>query len=741
MHIQGVTEALTKADIRKHLNSLTADLGQAFKGSLHRINKQSVRRKQVALRALTWVSTTYRSILAEELCHALATEIGDRALDEDAILTPKLIVDSCLGLIYIEESTSQVYLVHLALKEHLQAEKLISEDTMDAQTYVTNTLLTYLCLNEEDKDRYDESLPQLRRELCLSFYTYATCNWGFHARLASPNLIRKHALRYLQKEHAYARGLTSLFEHISTKSERVPIYTLTDLAQVPHQLTGLHVAAAFGLSTLVQDLLDLGIEVDALDEQRNTALHVASANGQTEAAIVLLQSNAKVNISNIFAHTPLYDAVIMSQEALVSELLNRGAAAEVKCAWEWSPLQKAADKGDLTIAKLLIKHGASIMSRSARGLIPLHRAAGQGHLEMIKELLKAGSPVDSQTVDGWSPLHGACSAGQTKAVNLLITNHANVNLQSFNGCTALHRACRRNHYQIVQALVEHGANLLCQNSEGDIPLHQAAKGNSLVICKFLIRHANSSAPLQLRSVNNFHRTPREEASYHGYRHVADELQQHELENGIIQGTEMSDLEMAVKDHNLPCLKMLLAGNSDADFGKLENLTLLHLALLLDDEDISRYLMGLPTVNIASVTVDGWQPLHCAANVGNSTLVELCLDHGAPVSAKTSDGQTPLHKACQTGDLDCVELLLDAGADVNADDVCGLTPLHTASSAGFQSIVELLISHGAKINVRDKSLRTPQICAAEAGNHAICQFWRQRHNPEWNFRRAAASQEL
>lgn len=741
MHIQGVTEALTKADIRKHLSSLTADLGQAFKSSLHRIHKQSVRRKQVALRALTWVSTMYRSILTEELCHALATEIGDRALDEDAILTPKLIVDSCLGLIYIEESTSQVRLVHLALKEYLQAEKLRSEDTMDAQTYVTNTLLTYLCLNEEDKDRYDESLPQLRSELCLSLYTYATCHWGFHARLASPNLIKMHALRYLQKEYAYARGLTSLFEHISAKSERVPIYILTDLAQVPRQLTGLHVAAAFGLSTLVKDLLDLGMDVDALDEQRNTALHVAAANGQTEAAIVLLQSNAKVNISNIFAHTPLYDAVTMSQEALVSELLNHGAAAEVNCAWEWSPLQKAADKGDLVIAKLLIKHGASVMSRSHRGLIPLHRAAGQGYLEMIKELLEAGSPIDSQTMDGWSPLHGACSAGQAEAANLLIANHASINLQSSDGRTALHRACRRNHLQTVQALVGQGADILCKDKEGNIPLHRAAKGNSLLVCEFLVRHGDSSAPLQLKSTNISHRTPREEANYHGYRQVADELQLYELENGIIHGMEMSDLEMAVKDHNLPHLKMLLAENSDVNSGKLEKLPLLHLALLLDDEDISRYLMDLPTVNLASITVDGWQPLHCAANVGNSTLVELCLDHGAPVSAKIYDGQTPLHKACRTGNLDCVELLLNAGADVNADCGCGWTPLHTASSAGSLSIVELLINHGAKINVKDKCSRTAQVCAAEAGNHAICQFWRQRHDPEWNFQRAAASQEL
>ncbi|KAL9608899.1 MAG: hypothetical protein Q9167_006295, partial [Letrouitia subvulpina] len=235
-------------------------------------------------------------------------------------------------------------------------------------------------------------------------------------------------------EQAYARGLTSLFERLSTKSERVPSHIPTDIVQVPHQLTGLHVVAAFGSSTLVKELLNLGMEVDAVDEQKNAALHMASANGQTEAAVVLLQSSAQINISNT-ARTPLYEAVIMLQKALVSEPLNHGAIAEIKCAWEWSPLQKAADKGDLEIAKLLIKRGASVMSRSHRGLIPLYRAAGQGHLEMIKELLKTGSPIDSQTTDGWSPFHGACGAGQAKAATLLIANHASINLQSNDGRT------------------------------------------------------------------------------------------------------------------------------------------------------------------------------------------------------------------------------------------------------------------------------------------------------------------
>lgn len=294
LHMQGITEALTKSEIRRYVNNLTADLGQAFSDTLARIKEQSPRRKRLALRALTWVSSTYRPLSAQELCHALATEEGQSEFDEDALLNPKVVIESCLGLINIDQGTTQVRLVHLALKDYLQRVDLRSESTMDNETYMTTTLLTYLCFGEGSAGRNGNKSIEARQGLSASFYAYATWNWGYHARLAPAAAIRQQALTYLQRKSANALDLS---KSIGTP-ETAPMLWQPNSFGEPHLLTGLHIAAGFGLSELVVDLLGLETGIDTVDSYHNTALHIAVTNGQLEAAMVLLRANANPNSFN-----------------------------------------------------------------------------------------------------------------------------------------------------------------------------------------------------------------------------------------------------------------------------------------------------------------------------------------------------------------------------------------------------------------------------------------------------------
>lgn len=373
----------------------------------------------------------------------------------------------------------------------------------------------------------------------------------------------------------------------------------------------------------------------------------------------------------------MYDAVALSHAPLAIALLDYGAAVDAECEDIWSPLHKATDVGDLEITRLLISRGASVLSETARELIPLHRAAGQGHLDIIKELLQNGSPVDSATVDGWTPLHGACNSGQAEAAEFLAANHAEVDWKSNDGRSALHRACKGSHHKTVQVLLKYRADVFINDDEGDIALHWAAKAGCLAVCESLLNNDEASTALQLKTLNNEKRTPREEAMYQGHRHTADVLKDHELKNGIVSEGPPNSLELAMKNnHDLVEVKQLVEEAAQGDPTIHKNFKMLHRALLSNNEAIARSLIDLPTTDLSSRTDDGWQPLHCAANSTNSALVQLCLDHHPSINATTHDGQTPLHKACKTGDLSSVSLLLGAGADVDVKDRWGWTPLHT-----------------------------------------------------------------
>ena len=62
--------------------------------------------------------------------------------------------------------------------------------------------------------------------------------------------------------------------------------------------TPLHAAAASGQISVVKLLLELGVEVDAVNTFGNTALHVACLNGQDIVVSKLLEFHAAVNAVN-----------------------------------------------------------------------------------------------------------------------------------------------------------------------------------------------------------------------------------------------------------------------------------------------------------------------------------------------------------------------------------------------------------------------------------------------------------
>lgn len=46
-----------------------------------------------------------RTLSIDELRHALATRLSDTELDQDNMISPRIVVESCLGLLVIEQKT------------------------------------------------------------------------------------------------------------------------------------------------------------------------------------------------------------------------------------------------------------------------------------------------------------------------------------------------------------------------------------------------------------------------------------------------------------------------------------------------------------------------------------------------------------------------------------------------------------------------------------------------------------
>ena len=105
-----------------------------------------------------------------------------------------------------------------------------------------------------------------------------------------------------------------------------------------------------------------------------------------------------------------------------------------------------------------------------------------------------------------------------------------------------------------------------------------------------------------------------------------------------------------------------------------------------------------TTKFAGVT--NITPLHLAAMMGFSTLLQYLLDNGRKdeLTIIDSDGYTPLAWACDHGDVTVVNQLLDAGADINMPgEQMGVSALWAAASCCHIEIVQHLLERGAEVN--------------------------------------------
>jgi len=415
LNIDAVLQETTIHRRRQKLNAMTDGLGlsDVFGAMLDRIKGQGGEKSRLGMAALMWISHSERPLKANELCHALAVEIGSPRLNSDNVPSMGTLLACCQGLVAVDREASTVRLIHFTLQEYLRVHPELSSI---AHSTMAETCLSYLN-SQQVKALSTSPFPDPQG---TPFLEYSSPYWGVHAQRDLSDCAKSLALKLL----------SDYGNHISTKillERHSPYLHKTNFDKLS-LFGGPHCASVFGIVEVVASLLEVeGCDINQIDCAGNTPLVWAALNGHEEVVRILLErGNVSLDKPDVYGRTPLLLGVKNGHEGVVKILLGRG------CIWPGRP-------GNC-------------------GQTLLHCAAEYGHEGVVKILLgRDDVDPDKPDVYGRTPLYCASWSGNEGVVKILLGREdVNPNKPDLYDQTPLYCAAWYGHEGVVKALLTRG---------------------------------------------------------------------------------------------------------------------------------------------------------------------------------------------------------------------------------------------------------------------------------------------
>jgi ankyrin repeat protein len=581
------------------------------------------------------------------------------------------------------------------------------------------------------------------RLLCLRGIVEKRDNDGNTPLLLAALGGHTHAAKVLWEENADIearnnQGSTALHLALKGGNEELALLLLNEGASTKWPgatISSVQYAAFVGQTSVVQKLLELGVDIQDAGEHGEPALTCAASAGHTEIVSLLLSNKAELDLQNGTGCTALHQASRNGHGDTVRLLLEKGADFKLSDNMGKTALHEAASRGHEDVVRLLIGKGADCTAIDENFATPLHLAAVSGRDKIIHLLIRAGAVVDALASGRRTPLSFACSHGHESTARALLAMGGQVAGPEIT--PPLIAAATGGHLGIIDLLQSH------RNADGAIGevealLAAAYNGHGLVIKK-LLRWGG----LDINAVGPGGASALYFAATNGHDSAIQAL----LEEGadVDQRSDMDWLPIhgaALNGHASAIRTLLNAGSDveclqnvfDEDLLSLrgsdrEGLVRLFIQFAratkrfyttIKDGDIAK--IREQATNTAIVNMrdgNGYTALHMAVEYNCTEAIPILCDVGTGVDTKNWLGRTALFEAVLKRNVEAQRLLLQYGSNMNLKDHSGRTALHAAVMTEQEVSVKILVEAGADTSIKDNSNQmNPRQYAEVRGYEAI-----------------------
>ncbi|KAJ7465134.1 ankyrin repeat-containing domain protein [Mycena latifolia] len=701
LYIDALAKKTTVRAVRDALENFPADLNGLYDSTMLRIESQTTDDRNLALKALAWISYAIRPLSVTELQQALAVSPEDTELDCDNITDVDVIVSVCAGLIEIGHE-HDVRLIHFTTQHYLN--EVYARQFAQAHTEIATICLTYLSFTSFSNIEIPTE-SHLQKLLDIHpLLEYAGKYWSSHAQQDPEFHMKAIILKFLENQSRRKFCMSLLdcdknswfnptaFHHTSRMwiSARLNLSKLA--CCLPEEASDdchpLYVASYYGHTDMVAFLLEKGVDVDVQGGCHGFPLQAAAIRGHLDVVELLLKKGADVNALGGYWGTAL-QAMICGRDKNhrgIVQLLSNGAEVIIPGGHHGNSLQAAAFQGYIDITQILLNRGADINAEGGFYGSALQAASFSGHFDLVNLLLKSGADANIQGGYYGNPLQAACLEGHVNVVQLLLEKGAIITGQGGYPGNPLQAASLSGSMDLVRLLVKNGADIDSQGGEYGSTLQAASFEGHLNIVDLLLK-----MNAEINTPGGKYGTALWAASERGHFCVVNLL----LQNGAQLDTGgRSALQTAAYHGHINVVDLLLQNGADVNAGVAEDSTALFVACKKGHIDIVTLLLK-QNINIKA---QGQAALQIASLEGHIDVVQELLDNGVDVNISGGWYDTALQAASAGNHIDLVKFLLNRGADINAQGGIYDNALHAASYCGHAELEKLLIELGANSTV-------------------------------------------
>jgi len=441
-------------------------LGDAYDATIGRIKAQRGDRARLGMAALMWISHSERPLNVDEICHALAVEIGSTDINTNNVPSIRTVLGCCQGLAVVDEGSSTIRLIHFTLKEYLSGHANLFERP---HSTIAETCLTYLNFRAI-RDLSASPSPDPRGTPLLG---YSSLYWGTYIRMELSDRSRYLALDLLNQYD----------NHIS--AQLLWRSTVEWYFNSRKPFSALHCISYFGIAEVATDLIRTKrCDVNELDSAGLTPLMWAAKYGCEEVVKLLLhQKHTQPDIPDTWhGRTALSWAAGNGNEEVVRLFLGPSFVNPGSVGGWWGKV--------LQVMNLLFGRKYVNPDRpDNRGQTPLSWAAENGCDAAVELLLEREDVIpDRPDISGRAPLSWAAENGRDGVVKLLLGREdVNPDRPDEHGRTPLLWATRNGYDEVVELLLEQeDVSPDRPDNYGRTPLSWAARNGRAEVVKQLL---------------------------------------------------------------------------------------------------------------------------------------------------------------------------------------------------------------------------------------------------------------